>query len=329
MSVLAQFRTPGLLPEPSETERAAWSAQLAEMFAKFTANFPQLYDPTVNDTPESADVVDIVWTAFPAQLLRGATSQEGRWAEADGHRDKQDEYCEWSVERNADGDITRVTFTSEVPEYFEHMARDPERLAKTYSELVGQSVAPDDVSKDGHFIRENKWNQSGEGRLAHLFQGNNTLEAAVALVAEATVPRERNGKPITSKQVLATCAGLGNPFRNSDPQIAAGVNAAARAGNELTLQDPLGLYIDGLITTGMATPDNTDPAEFWTVERGGPGQAVRARYEVPPKHGYTVSQVTSDGRPITFGAQLADRVRVRISAVLKPAHHQPQAKPCE
>ena len=35
----------------------------------------------------------------------------------------QDEYCEWSVTRNAAGKITKVMFTSEGPEYWKYLAR--------------------------------------------------------------------------------------------------------------------------------------------------------------------------------------------------------------
>jgi hypothetical protein len=82
-------------------------------------------------------------TAFPALLLQqAATPQEQRWAAADEVRPRQDEYCEWGVERDTDGVVTRVTFTCETPEYFEHLAeRDPDRLLALYHELVGRCVS--------------------------------------------------------------------------------------------------------------------------------------------------------------------------------------------
>jgi hypothetical protein len=79
----------------------------------------------------------------------------------------------------------------------------------------------------------------------HLAQANNTLGAAVDLAAKATILRERDGEPVTNQQVLVDCARLGNPFRNSDPQIAAAINNIAASGAEITLQDPPGLYIHG------------------------------------------------------------------------------------
>ena len=329
MSTLPRFDTPARLLEPTTADAEAWSDRVAGIFAAFR-DFPQLYNPTIEPTPADAAIVTIAWNAFPARLLRGATSEEQRWERADSSRDEQDEYCEWSVER--DGDlVARVTFTSEVPEYFEHVAeRDPGRLVTLYSELVGRDVAEDELLVDGRFVRSNVQNLSTEQRLAHLVQENNNLEAAITLVAAATVPREENGVPVTTKQALAMCAGLGNPFRNSDPQIAAIVNGAARAGDELTLLDPIGLYIGGINTTGMVAPDGADPATFWTIERGDAEHTLRARFEVPPEQdrGYVAGHVTAADRRIRWGAQLADRITVRIRAVVKRGDHNPRPQPC-
>jgi hypothetical protein len=284
----------------------------------------------VTDAGPDALAPPVVWNAFPATLLRTATSQEQRWRDADSSRRGQDEYCEWSVERNQQGTVTRVTFSTEVPEYFQHLAeRDPDRLLETYRELVGPQVQLDELIVGGKYRRDNVHNRSTEGRLAHLIQPSNTLVAAVVLAAQATVLRQASdGEPVTSAQELVRCGGLGEPLRNSDPQIAAAVNDAAATGAEISLQDPLGLYIDGLLTAGMQTPDGADPASFWTVERGGPGHAVRASYSVPPEHGYEVGDITLDGRPIRFGAQLADRVGVRLTALVRPAAHRPRRQPC-
>ena len=66
----------------------------------------------------------------------------------------QDEYCEWGVERDGDGVITRVTFTTEVPEYFEHLAeRDDDRLLATYHELVGPQVKLEELVVGGRYRR--------------------------------------------------------------------------------------------------------------------------------------------------------------------------------
>jgi len=53
----------------------------------------------------------VKWLAFPKNL----DNQDDRWAKAD-KREFQDEYCEWEVTRNSDGELLEVTFTTEVPE---------------------------------------------------------------------------------------------------------------------------------------------------------------------------------------------------------------------
>ncbi|MEX2555168.1 MAG: hypothetical protein WEB06_06005 [Actinomycetota bacterium] len=323
---MTMFSTPGNVPD---NHPAAWSDTVAGFLENVAAagDFPQFYNPTVVDTPDDAVVARVVWPAFPASLA-GPPSQ--RLAIADKDRSTQDEYCEWAVEKNEAEKITRVTFTTEVPEYFDHLFRsDPDALLTLYRELVGPQVEPGDLTQDGFYLRENIWNQLLDStRPVHLIQDSNKLIAALVLAAEATILRERDGVPVTHPQALVDCAGLGNPLRGSDPQIAAAVNNAAATGAEITLNDPVGLYIDGLITGGMETPDEVDPATFWTVDRGDADRAVRASFEVPEGRGYVVGEVKIDGQPIAFGGQLAVRVRVRIEALVKPGQHQPDRQPC-
>jgi hypothetical protein len=331
MAVLPRFDTPARLPEPSDADRDAWSARIGASVASLAREFPQFFDPTQTDPGPGAMVPAITWTAFPATLLESATSEQGRWTAADASRGVQDEYCEWAVERDPDGVLTRVTFTTEVPEYFEHLAeRDPDRLVDLYSELVGQSVKLEELVVGGQFQKRNVHNSSTTGRPAHLQQRSNTLVAAVVLAATATVLRkDAAGEPVTSAMALVRCGNLGEPRRNSDPQIAAAVNDAAATGAEISLQDPLGLYIDRLLVGGMQTPDGADPATFWTIERGTPEHTLRASYSVPRDRGYRVGDITADGRPLRFGAQLADRVSIRLTGLVRPADHRPVRQPCE
>jgi hypothetical protein len=200
---------------------------------------------------------------------------------------------------------------------------------KLYHQFVDPSVKFDDLFDGGKYVPRNRWNRLTKGRLAHFVQGSNTLEAAIRLVAKATILRAReDGMPVTDRQELVRCACLGEPLRNSDPQIAEIVNRAAALGSEITLLDPVGLYLDELLSAGMETPDGADAAEFWRVERGAPGHAVRASFAVPQDRGYVVGDIKVNGLPITFGAQVADKVRVRIGAIVKPGDHQPVRHRC-
>jgi hypothetical protein len=327
---LVRLATPARLRELSDADRDAWSARIGGTVAALARRFPQFFDPTETDAGPDAMAPVIAWNAFPATLLPGATSEDQRWADADADRDRQDEYCEWSVERDDEGVLTRVTFTTEVPEYFAHLAeRDPDRLLELYRELTGAPVRLNQIVVNGTYRADNVFNRSTTGRLVHLIQQTNTLVAALRLAAEATVlRRDADGEPVTTAQQLVRCGGLGQPLRNSDPQIAGAVNDAAATGAEVTLQDPMGLYIDGLLIGGMRTPDGEDPAAFWTVERGDPGHVLRASYAVPPERGYRVGDITAGGRRLRFGAQLADRVVVRLTGLVRPAGHRSERLPC-
>jgi hypothetical protein len=323
LPVLRRFSTPGRVPD---RKPAAWSGAVKELISAFDSNFQQFYDPSAANTPEGIDPTPVVWSAFPASL-RAAPGK--RLETADGGRRHMDEYCEWGVERNRTGKITRVTFTTEVPEYYEHLFRhDRERLLEIYQTLVNPKVKAADLERNGRYVRANGWNKSTVGRPAHLIQSSNSLRAAVQLAAEATILRQDGGQVVNTKQRLVECGGLGNPFRNSDPQIALAVNNAARSGTEVSLADPVGLYIEGLITGGMTTPDGASPASFWKIERGRRGHAVRASYEVPKDRKYVVGDIKSGGQPIKWGGEIAQRVRIRIDALVKPASHRPKPQPC-
>jgi hypothetical protein len=90
-------------------------------------------------------------------------------------------------------------------------------------------------------------------------------------------------------------------------------------GSDVSLADPPGLYLDSLVAAGLETPNGTDPHDFWHVERGDSDHAVRASFEVPEELGYSVGDITIGGRTRDFGAQLAERVHVRIEALGKPS----------
>ena len=332
MAILDRFDTPGRLAELSEDDRLAWSEKFQGVdgwIDQFTGRFPQFYNPTLEDTPAGLTPGQIVWSAFPARVQREEGPDAPRWDRADSSRDEQDEYCEWSVERGDDGKITRITFTTEVPEYWEHVAQnDPDLLLELYHQFVDPRVERRDLFDGRKYMRRNLWNCSTKGRLAHFVQESNTLEAAIRLVAEATILRVKDGRLVTDRQQLVVCGGLGNPFRNSDPQIAEIVNGAARSGSKVTLLNPIGLYLDGLQSAGMETRDGADADEFWQVERGAPGHAVRASFAVPEDRGYVVGDIRINGLPITRGAQVADEVRIRIGAVVKSGDLQPRRLGC-
>lgn len=329
---LKRFAVPGNLKELSKDGLKAWSARLSELFdAVAEPAGRHFYNPTKSDTPPEAAVAAVTWPAAPGRLLSQRLAPERRWEIADGDRNQQDEYCEWSVLRDGDK-VVRVTFTSETPDYYDHlMDVDQNLLVDLYESATGENVSVDDLRSGSHGIFEaaNAFNSRTDGPIVHLMQGSNNLRAAVVLAAEATILRKgKDGKSVTHPQTLVVCGGLGDERRHSDPRIAAAVNNLVAKRFEITLQDPPGLYLDRFVTTGMTTPDGTDARTFWTIERGDPGHVVRARFEVPESLGYAVGDIKIGGRRVVAGAQLAERLSVRIEAVARAATFQPKRQPC-
>lgn len=327
MPKLARFSTPARMPD---ADPEGWNRRVRQLHEPYVdGSLPQFYDPTQRNTPAGADEPMVLWSAFPKTLRAKLPSQRERWRRADGDRHVQDEYCEWAVTRNAARKITRVTFTTELPEYFEHLfVTAPQQLVRLYRKLVDPRVELAHLRQGGRYRRENRWNTGA--RLAHLMQGSNNLFAAIDLVAKATVARVgEDGEPVIEQQELVRCARLGEPLRHSDPQIASAVNVAARQGAEIALADPPGLHLGRPLTAGIVAPDGADAARFWRIERGDAEHTLRARFEVPAQRGYVVGDLKIGGQPIEFGAQVADRVRVWVNVVVKPGTHTPQPRPCE
>jgi hypothetical protein len=331
MALLKRFSPPANLSELPDASRETWSEVVHVDVAGFAEVHPHFFDPMGTETITDAALAEVAWLAFPATLLHGAPSDAARWAAADASRDRQDEYCEWSVARDAAGNLTAVTFTTETPEYYGHLAIvEPDLLAELYAGFMGRTVKPEELQDaDGNYDPRNPLNTSTEGRIAHLSQGTNTLGAAIRLAAEATdLYVEADGSPVINQQRLVVCGGLGEPLRNSDPQIASAVNNLSTGGAEITLADPLGLYIHDFLFGDVGAPGGLEPQELWHVERGDDGFAVRARFELPPESGFRTSDVKVGGVPLTFGAQLADRVRVKIRVIAQPSEVERSIKTC-
>jgi hypothetical protein len=315
---LSQFDPPGFLDDLTAPQKKRWSDWLSNEVDKRVKGRQQFFNELRK--PASSDdqaLHDISWTAFPRQIKISSPSDAIRWRRADAGRDVQDEYCEWSVERNSDGKITRVMFTSEPPEYWAALAvLNRSQIAALYQQHVNPAIREADLfSANGDYRWRNKWNTSTSEGAMHLVQQANTLLAEVQLASDATIPRARNGKILTDERELIECALYGAIERFSDPAIGGEVNALARQGAEITLANPIGLYIAGLSVTGWKTPDNTDPHSYWKVVRGTPDKCVRAEYSVPKEAGFTVSDVTINGKPITFGSQIADFITIKLTGL--------------
>ncbi len=324
--VISRFDPPGGLTDLDETGLEQWSAFISASVDAAIAGRPdhtndapraQCYTLPTTDTAADATVQEVSWTAFPRQVKISSISDRQRWASADSSRDLQDEYCEWSVTRRPDGKITRVAFTCEGPEYWQLLAQtQPDTLLKLYQQHIDPAVQHGDLfDASGSYIPRNNWNSSTTNGAMHLIQKANTLGAEIELVAAASIVRVIDGRALTGEQELINCGRYGAPERNSDPHIGGVVNSIARLKADLALSNPVGLYFGDLSTVGWETPDGSDAKSCWSYVRGGDAHPVRAVYEVPQGREFLVGDITIDGNPIEFGAQIADFISIKAIAV--------------
>ncbi|MGW0846544.1 hypothetical protein ACWD26_41745 [Streptomyces sp. NPDC002787] len=326
MTTINVYGPPGRLTDLDDVGRKAWHVFISDSVDEAVSGpdpgevlhnspRPQFYNLTKTDTATDAVQAGVTWTAFPNRL-KSVISDRQRWERADASRDVQDEYCEWSVTRDSAGKITRAVFTCEGPEYWDVLAQtDPDKALDLYRAHIGPDVRKGDLfAPNGRYIRRNKWNDSTTQGAMHLIQQSNTLGAEIELAAAATIRRVIGGRELTGAQELIACAQYGVPDRNSDPHIGEVVNSIARQKADIALSDPVGIYFDDLATDGWSSPDGSNPKGFWTYERGDTGSPVRAVYEVPADRDFAVGDITIAGRPIEFGAQIADFITVKLMA---------------
>lgn len=323
---MERFDPPGFLEDFNAEQKQAWSETVSAWFNRAKAGRPaandgpraQFFNP-LTDPVEPGDVPDppaaISWKAFPNNIQIGPGSQVQKYRLADSSRDVQDEYCEWSVTRDPiTRKIVRVTFTCEAPEYWGKLAAwNPAKVLELYRTYVNPTVSEDDLfDADGQYISRNRFNTDTQNGAMHLIQAANTLGAEIELAAAATIRRQRNGQELTGAQELIRCSEYGDESRNSDPHIGQQVNAVARQKSDITLNNPVGLYIADFNPQGFQTPDGTDAKTFWKQVRGSEGYCVRAVFEVPADRGYGVGDIMINGRRINTGAQLAEFITMKL-----------------
>jgi hypothetical protein len=328
--MLNRFAPPASLNDLGAEHAAGWNAVVKSFFAAAKAGHPQevvndaprgqFYDPTETPTADDATEAEITWSAFPRQVRLTTGSDEERWKQADSDRGFQDEYCEWSVERDDDNKIQRVTFTCEPPEYWWFMGAQPDlkdKVLRLYQQYISPQVQYDDLfNEQGRYVPDNQWNSTTENGAMHLITAPNSLNAEIELAAAATIVRDIPDKgTLTGEQELIHCGRYGVETRNSDPHIGGEVNKLAQQKADITLKDPVGLYMKGLATVSFETPDGADAQAFWKPVRGGADHTVRAVFEVPDDKDYKVGDILIEGQKIRWGAQLTDFITMRLTGV--------------
>jgi hypothetical protein len=225
-----------------------------------------------------------------------------------GPRGWLDEYCEWSTTRDRDGNLLRIDFCCENPEYWYSLWKiSPETVAAVYESTLNYDAPPsrkikvtvadlampfnDPDTGRPAYNPLNKWNSgpgavrgfgsSDHGGAMHLTSTPNTLQTELGLAGAATVQWQAPDR--NDPQSLICCGQYGQQYRNSDPhigfsvnQIVAGVTLQAYA--TVCLADPVGLYLQYLLSPQLFTfaktidrsklPAGASASDIFQVVRG-------------------------------------------------------------
>ncbi|UPK94032.1 hypothetical protein LCI18_004967 [Fusarium solani-melongenae] len=309
----------------------------------------------------------ISWSGFPRLVEIKWPKKHEQWEHADANRDLHDEYLEWTVKKNDKGRITSVTFTCEGPEYWEFLAKhDKDKLLSLYQacnpEYADRMKVGDFFDSDGNYNPFNQWNgiknlkdpknpregfvTTNPGCIMHLAQVNNTLGAEVDIAAQATVIRkDEDGNDITDKTKLCNCSSYGQAQRHSDPQIGIMINGLARAGNKVSIANPVGIYMNTFDSNSFKLDDGSGdlkpvPSGTFTWVRGNINKhmGLRLHIEVPKgvmgtedKEGQQLTVhdiVDKHGKHIKYGGQFAEEIRMCVNGVTISGGEPAPAEPC-
>ena len=282
-----------------------------------TGGVGEFYNPTIKDVNLVGERA-LVWMGFPRRVMvqqRDNRREAFRLADefTIGDRRRQEEYLEWRAVKTG-GKITKVTFTTEVPEYWERLFQtEPDVVVALYRQLTGNtSIVQADLMSGGTYNRNNAWNTTRGMIHLRVDQLANTLNAALGLArGSATIGTGGAHYPDNYEMQHGTSQAP----TNADPRVTMDTNTLVRKNLAVTARDPVGLYIAGWDDTGWTKPDGTPVGNYWRVIRGAPGAALRVEYEVPASEGFVVGDIQIGGRPVEFGGQIAEHLTVMIVGI--------------
>lgn len=337
MSSVMRFDTPGgvrdLAPDatPEEQERwlDTWHNAVRDMLGEgpfpgsagpepspVDVNVGEFYNRLVTDVNRAGDRM-LVWMGFPRGLLVAHRDDRPRAFELGDRRgvterDTQIEYLEWRVTPgDGEGQIRKVTFTTETPEYWKELFKfDARRCAEVYSNLVGSTVSEADLADAaGDYNPLNRWN-TADGIVHYIVNSpENTLPVAIDLA--------KGSVRFTGERHIRDNYELPQAFASTsaDPRVQIDINTLVRKGLSVTCREPVGVYMAGWDDTGWTKPDGSPVGDYWRVVRGRHGAALRLEYEVPKAEGFLVSDIKIGGRPIRHGGHLAEHVTVVLGGL--------------
>jgi hypothetical protein len=304
------FDTPGSLRDAPAGSPfyAAWHRRVAGLLKSRVpgSGTGEFFDPSQHAFEPLHEAV-YAWQGFPRPHLVVNHRDDRTAAFAAGEdRHAQHEYLEWHVTRSG-ARITKVTFVTETPEYWETLAAtEPARVLELYRELVSPNVTKASLfDRAGRYKRENVWNT--ERGIVHYVMSINGIAPLVN--AEQDSPIKAGALDNYDAMPLAFAGG--QPlYTSADSRFSLDIGVLQRLGHSVTVREPLGLYMTGWDDTGFTKPDGTPVDDYWRVVRGTPEAALRLEYEVPAHAGFVVGDIRIGGRPIRYGGQLAEHVTV-------------------
>lgn len=268
-----------------------------------------------------------------------------------GPRGWMDEYCEIGILRNTGGKIKKIHFTCENPEYYWTLWNiDPKLVLKIYREtLENENIQLKDL-----YLRDNnnkpvivkatgipaynpinKWNYgttmtAKKGGAMHLTSAPNELSAEIILAGGGALLRA----DVPSNKIansLICCSLYGRRFRNSDPHIGQNVYQIVSKKMQVSLVNPVGLYLQEPQYNYIQLPENAPKgAKVEDCFRVVRGQKKGKNYpnnmilhlvmEVPPSwpSDITLSDFNVLGKPLVFGSQVLQTMEVQLAGAGQP-----------
>lgn len=274
-----------------------------------------------------------------------------------GPRGWLDEYCEMGIKRNEANKIKRLHFTCENPEYYWTMWKiDPNKVLDIYQKTLGNTnIQLEDLyltDAQGNAVIDrttqlpaynpiNKWNSGTEmtttsGGAMHLTSPPNELSAEIVLAGGGAVLRSYNVEENADANTLICCSKYGRRFRHSDPHIGQNVYQAVQEGLEVTLLNPVGLYLQEPLYQYFELPANAPKGakiqDCFKFVRGEvqnkedqlpyPNNMIlHMIMEVPESwdQSITLEDFKVFGQNIKYGSQVMETIKVQLAAAGKPA----------
>jgi hypothetical protein len=312
MAIVQRFNTPGRLRDVSDDSPFldAWQPVIDELIRdRVNLSGPgNSVDPSRVGL-EVREHRTFTWTGFPRPLLmQHRDDRAAAFDEADRDRQNQPEYLEWFVTRTG-GTISRVEFSCETPEYYKTLARtEPDELLALYKRVLRTSaVRREDLFTAGEYEPKNKWNTT-KG-IVHFIMQINSMKDLLGVQQEVPTAPDQDNPGDADVDVHDGYDPL--PYFRptaADARMNWDSWALTRTGQSVATIDAPGLYMIDWDDTGFEKPDGTPVADYWTVERGENGAALRLRYEVPEPEGFHVGDIRIGGRPVTTGGQIAEHI---------------------